>query len=584
MSFQVPITIAQSIENIESNRYLLPAIQREFEWSHEQIEWLFDSIMRDFPISSFLFWRVEGDTKTDYKFYRFLREYREFFKTHNEEYETSGHNDFTAVLDGQQRLTSLYIGLKGSYAYKKPRVRWKDSEENLPTRKLYLNLEEPLNDTEDGRIYEFKFLTSKQYELNTKKWFRVGEILNLANHFQFNKYLDANGLKENEFTYETLANLHEKIHTTASINYFLEKEQSLDKALNIFIRINSGGEPLSFSDLLMSIAIANWEQKDARKEIYKLVDEVRDKGFFISKDFILKTFLFLHSKDIKFRVTNFTSDNAKEFEKNWDQIKGSILAAFDLIKRFGYVESTLTSKNAIIPIIYYIYHRNFYKNFALVKQFSDDRKVIKKWLNLALITRVFGGQADNILTIIRNVFTDNITTAPLNSNISEFPASNIVTRLKGTTKDMTMIDEYIENLLLTQKDDNLAFSILALLYPNLDYRNGDFHKDHLHPISKFKSNTLAHHQIPSDDYSFFLNPDNNNSILSLQMLDSNENMSKQDKGLKEWIQTEAVSQGISNNKLCENHIIPNNYLEFKDFKLFIEERKKLLVEKLKMVF
>ncbi|MDX8392567.1 MAG: DUF262 domain-containing protein, partial [Mariprofundaceae bacterium] len=103
MSFQTPITIAEAIRNIEQNRYLLPAIQREFRWKHEKIEWLFDSIMRNYPISSFLFWRVEGETKGKFKFYKFIREFRKRYKTNNEEFNTQGHNDFTAVLDGQQR-------------------------------------------------------------------------------------------------------------------------------------------------------------------------------------------------------------------------------------------------------------------------------------------------------------------------------------------------------------------------------------------------------------------------------------------------------------------------------------------------
>jgi uncharacterized protein with ParB-like and HNH nuclease domain len=60
MSFQTPITIAEALDNIENQRYLLPAIQREFEWPHYKIEWLFDSLMRGYPISSFLFWNVES--------------------------------------------------------------------------------------------------------------------------------------------------------------------------------------------------------------------------------------------------------------------------------------------------------------------------------------------------------------------------------------------------------------------------------------------------------------------------------------------------------------------------------------------
>ena len=582
MSFQTPITIAQAIDNIENNRYLLPSIQRDFVWSHKKIEWLFDSIMRDFPISSFLFWRVEGDTKNQFKFYSFLKEYREYFKTHNEEFNTDGKSEFTAVLDGQQRLTSLYIGLKGSYAYKKQRVRKVDTEQNIPTRQLYLNILEPLKDNDEGETYEFKFLTKEQYSKEPTKWFRVGKIMELANNFKFNKYLDENNLKENEFTYETLSILHENIFMKQSINYFLETEQNIDKALNIFIRINSGGEPLSFSDLLMSIAIANWKEKDAKKEITKLIDEVRDRGFFISKDFVLKTFLYLHSKDIKFRVSNFSAENAKEFEAKWEEIRSAIIMAFDTVRSFGYVESTLTSKNAMLPIIYYIYHRKVYTDFSSRKAYEQDRSLIRTWLNIALLKRIFGNQADNILNTIRTEFTDDVSTTPIEATIVEFPKEQIINRLKGTTKDMNMDNDYIENLLISQKDENITFSILALLYPNLDYKNSNFHKDHLHPVSWFKKENLNENNISEDKHEFYLNVDNHNSILNLQMLDANENQSKQDRGLKEWVQEEAKKQNISIEKFCENHLIPN-VLEFENFEEFIDKRRALLTSKLKEI-
>lgn len=90
MSFQMPITIREAIENIDSENYLLPAIQREFEWDTDRIEWLFDSLMRDYPISSFLFWNVEGRNISDYHFYKFLREYRERYKIHNENANVDG--------------------------------------------------------------------------------------------------------------------------------------------------------------------------------------------------------------------------------------------------------------------------------------------------------------------------------------------------------------------------------------------------------------------------------------------------------------------------------------------------------------
>ncbi|MFS4418660.1 DUF262 domain-containing protein, partial [Maribacter sp. 2307ULW6-5] len=186
MSFQIPITISDAIERIESNKLLLPAIQREFIWTHSKIEWLFDSIMRNYPISSFLFWNVEEKTSKNYRFYKFINEYRERYKTHNEEISTNGINSFNAVLDGQQRLTSLYLGLKGSFGYKEYRRKWEDTEWSIPTRHLYLNISNELTEEEDGRIYEFSFLEKdltqerEVYETEDKNWFKVGAILNYS--------------------------------------------------------------------------------------------------------------------------------------------------------------------------------------------------------------------------------------------------------------------------------------------------------------------------------------------------------------------------------------------------------------------
>lgn len=571
MSFQTPITICEAIRNIEQNRYLLPSIQREFEWSHDKIEWLFDSIMRNYPISSFLFWRVEGDTKTDFKFYQFIREYRQRYKTHNEEFSTLGHSDFTAILDGQQRLTSLYIGLRGSYAYRTPRLREENSERVYPTRYLYLNITRPLENEEDGRIFEFKFLTKTEADEHSESWFKVSEIYGLSDDFDFNKHLDDNKLKDNEFSYRTLSTLKNVIHSKPIINFFLETEQKIDKALNIFIRINSGGEPLNFSDLIMSIAVANWEAKDARREIHALTDAVIEKGFSITKDFILKAFLYLHSKDIKFKVTNFSKSNARDFENEWGRIRDSILSAFDLIKSFGFIDATLTSKNSVLPIVYYLYHRDIYNEFESRTEHSADRLIIKKWLHTVLVKRLFGATTDSVLSQIRKAFTDDVTERPIPLNIYEFPVTKINGQIR---KDTGISDEFIEELLLTQKDDKYSFSTLALLYPDLDYRNNNFHKDHLHPLVMFDN--LDKECAKNNDWQTY------NSIKNLQMLDANENMSKNGKSLLDWVNTQADSPGRLQTFL-NSHLIPDTDLSIDNFSQFIEARENLLREKLREI-
>tara|TARA_R110001599_G_scaffold64023_3_gene178908 strand:- start:525734 stop:527452 length:1719 start_codon:yes stop_codon:yes gene_type:complete len=568
MSFQLPITIAAAIQNIENNRYLLPAIQREFEWKHHKIEWLFDSIMRNYPISSFLFWKVEGSTKSEYKFYKFIKNFKQRYNTHNEEISTSGLNDFTAVLDGQQRLTSLYIGLCGSYAYRMPRLHEENSERVYPTRRLYLNILNGLEDEEDGRTFEFKFLTDQEFRDEPEKWFKVSDIMGLGDDFEFDEYLDARNLKANRFSYKALSTLKRVVHAMPLVNFFQESEQSLDKALNIFIRINSGGEPLNFSDLIMSIAVANWKSTNAREEIHSLVDSVRDKGFTISKDFVLKTFLYLHSNDIKFKVTNFSKNNAIEFEREWVQIRDAILSVFDLIKTYGLTDFTLTSKNALIPIVYYIYHIKITKDFHTSIGHTNDREAIKKWLHTVLIKKVFGGTSDSVLTQIRSAFTSKVSVTPMEHIDEVFPVGRINTALK---RDLGITEEFLDDLLLTQMEDVYAFSVLALLYPNLDYKNNNFHKDHLHPSYRFK-------ELPETDKSKY-QWETYNSILNLQMLDANENMSKQELDLKAWVNAQTANQ--DRVSFLNNHLIPDTNLELSNFAEFIELRKVILKDRLK---
>jgi Protein of unknown function DUF262. len=119
-------------------------------------------------------WKVQGENKTDHRYYSVLKTYREKYNTHCQEVNTASIPDFEAVLDGQQRLTALYIGLKGSYAYKKKNFAWKDNEHSIPTRKLYLCLTEDSIDedeNEDGRVYDFRFLTKEELQNSDKIWF-----------------------------------------------------------------------------------------------------------------------------------------------------------------------------------------------------------------------------------------------------------------------------------------------------------------------------------------------------------------------------------------------------------------------------
>src|SRR5690554_2740109 len=118
MAYETPITIKKAIDLIRKKHYVLPSIQREFVWDTFQIERLFDSLMRDYPISTFLFWKVEKSRIKDFQFYEFLKHYHQVTSRHNRKADLTEEEDVIAILDGQQRMTAMYIGLTGSHATK----------------------------------------------------------------------------------------------------------------------------------------------------------------------------------------------------------------------------------------------------------------------------------------------------------------------------------------------------------------------------------------------------------------------------------------------------------------------------------
>jgi Protein of unknown function DUF262 len=589
MSFQTPISVSDVISRVRSRRLLLPAIQREFVWEPHKVEWLFDSLLQGYPIGSFLFWEVrDPSAKSDYRYYEVLKEFRERYQTHNPEFNTKGHMDFDAVLDGQQGLTALFIGLTGTYAYKKPRVWWEDNERALPTRKLYLNLSGPApeDDNEAGRKYEFKFLTVDEFDDNPKKWFNVARILDIPQAYEFTQMLISDGHQDHKFAATALSKLHAVVHTERIINYYIVTKADMEQALNVFVRVNSGGEPLSLSDMLMSTAIANWTSRDAKKEILGLVDQVQARGFFISKDLILKACLYLYNSDIRYKVSNFSAAQVKPFEDNWDAVQASILAVFDLVGGFGYDDRSLTSKNALLPIIYWVHHKGIAKGLTSQIGLRDDRDAMRRWLHTMLLKGVFGSSADTILAAIRKAFVGETFGKPfLLPDLAGFPAAAIGTILRAQGKDPQVTDEFIESLLYTEYEDRQAFTILALLAPNLDYKNGGFNKDHLHPESAFKNKALSAANIASADFDFYRDRRHWNSILNLRHLDASENKSKQASTLADWASEEAKRQKVSLAKFCTDRRLPDDatLLDLARFRAFISARRKLLGEELRQL-
>lgn len=573
--FKPALTIKTVVNRIHQNHYLLPSIQRELVWKPEQIINLFDSIMRGYPVGTFLFWNVNEYSQKKFQFYKFIRTYNKNKATHNEKAHISAEDDIVAILDGQQRFTSFYMGLSGTYTEKVPKNR-RENENKSPEQKLYLNLLGQPEETENpvSNEYIFKFLTNQESTEKNENtfWFRIGGILDFTDINLMLDFIDSTGIlrdfgdEKSKFARATLTKFWNCVHHDTIIHHYLETSQELDKVLQIFIRVNSGGTPLGYSDLLLSIASAHWKKIDAREEINEFLNEINLDGTFdFDQDLILKSALVLSDiLEIGFKVDNFNVENMTKIEENWDLMKESIRIAVHLVESFGYNSKRLTSNNTIIPIAYYLMKNSNPKNFVDNSKFKDERKKIRSWLSASLIKKVFGGTPDEILKPIREVLKDNF---------KEFPHEEIINKFRGKSKTLIFSEDDLEELFENKYGTKYTFSILAMMYPKLDFKN-HFHEDHIFPKSKMSLRELKNHGIKKEDFSFY--EQNKDKIPNLQLMDGPENEEKSSTLFKKWLDEKQIDE---KTEFMKNNYIPENIsLEHNNFIEFYNQRKELLKE------
>lgn len=566
------ISIKDVIEEINVS-YFLPDIQREYVWldrpNERKIEQLFDSILRDYPIGSFLFWKLKtSDIETDksaqddrdklnFQLYEFMEEY-DVRNPHNKKIDITkvNSNDLHIVLDGQQRLTSLFIGLKGARTLKKPKGWW-DNPNSFEEKKLYLNLKykPEEEDAEDGYQFEFKKTDSLPENDENNYWFRVGEILNISS---LNRYCRENNLDDNAA--DTLERLKNAICTERLISYYEESEKNLNKVLKIFIRVNSGGTKLTYSDLLMSILTANFSS-DIREVMNTFVDSIKSNGFgCFGRDQILKTCFILVGVNHKFILKNFSKQNISKIESNWTTITEKILDAIQIIKDFGY-SGQLSSGYIITTIALYLYSRSL--DYGDINRDIPEKNEMWKFVRNAQITSFFSTSHDWKLSRVIEAMSSS-------NNFREF------NDIMETNRFLKITDDDIEGMLTLEYGNPATLPVLQVLYPNLDYKNSTFHIDHIYPKSKFTSkNTM----LPPEYLGM------KNCIFNLQLLQGQENIVKKDSDPIDWLNSNFGNDEERIKAYKKDNYIGQDFsMRWEDFGQFMIERTNNLKIALKKVF
>ncbi|WQX71924.1 DUF262 domain-containing protein [Helicobacter pylori] len=539
----------------------LPDIQREYVWlkkaDEKKIEKLFDSILRGYPIGSFLFWKLpkediaksdeQDSDKLNFQLYQFITNYDER-KPHNEKIriEQIRRDDLYIVLDGQQRLTSLYIGLKGTRTLKKKKAR-NDNPNAYEEKRLYLNLKHQPNMDNPEDNYEFEFHAKTPENDKKHFWFKVGDILELKSVINYAREHKLDG--EESALLETL---NKAFHDKQLFSFFEETEKNLNKVLNIFIRVNSGGVKLSYSDLLMSILTASFSS-DIREKMNELVDALKDKGFpNMGQDQVLKTCLLLIGKDTTFELKNFNKKNIKEIEDNWEKITDSIYNVAKLLETFGY--AGYLGSAYILSSLAYFYFLNSKMN-------ENDKEQALKFVRNAQITSYFSSSTDTKLSAIAHSMKEAQTFESFNHNLA-----------KHEKNPLKITNDMIEEM-VNYKYSDQVFPILQILYPHLNYKTTTFHIDHIYPKSKFNKKNKKLNQ---DFYGW------RDYLFNRQLLEGAENIAKKDKDPEVWLKEEYKDnqQAIEEYKK-RNYIDTNLRLEWENIEEFREKREEAIIEKLK---
>jgi hypothetical protein len=405
---------------------------------------------------------------------------------------------------------------------------------------------------------------------SSELWFRVGRIID-ENIDDLTDELD-------DIDFDTdlrrkarniLRGLSRSINYQDKISYYEESNQDLERVLNIFIRMNSGGTPLSYSDLLLSIAVAQWDTLDAREEIHAIVDEMNTEGdgFNYSKDLVLKAGLMLSDiGSVGFKVENFNKANMRILEENWQRLKNSLLLAVRLFAAFGFNAQNLRADSALLPVAYYLHVRKLDASYLSRSEYAQDRSELRQWLVKSLLkaSGIWGSGLDTLLTAIRKVLAEKSATG--------FPAHEIESVMASRGKSLAFSDEEIDELSELEYGNNRTFALLSVLFSGFDFSH-HFHVDHIYPKSLFKKANLRKNDVPDERIDSLIAFANR--LPNLQLLEGTINNEKRQKMPQEWYEQLWPELAARENHL-QSQAIGKLVSNLSQFDEFYEDRKKTL--------
>lgn len=554
------ITIYEALENIKNGKYVMPAFQRQYVWNMEQIEKLWDSILLDYPIATFLFWHVDDDNVSwDTYFCNFLSEVTFDSKRQADSvnYELSSINvnlTDTAVLDGQQRLTSLFLSLYGQAYIRQKHARKKIAGGTVVKLLIELNKNRLAVDEEEYNSKKFDIRFAERIGKLSPTQFEVKNILDpqfredSTREQAIEKAIVNVPPESKEYARGILNQLYRKIFVEKLIRYTKIKDMKQDDALEMFVRFNSGGKALKKHEITMSILEAYWPS--AKTEFGKVLDGPY-AGF--GSDFIVRAALMLYGDVIK---SNINKQIAEDLKNHWQEFKKALRNLEAVLKGMKIeVSRFANSWNVLLPIIYFIYYNT---------EYEKNLEGIRAYLVRAVLFTYFQSGTTSKLQQMK-------------SSINSYNYEITVDMMEIQIGDLRVTDGKIDDILNSEKGSRVAGE--ALYFLGLDWinKNCKYEQDHLHPDERFnRPNPVS---VPMEEWNKWRS--NRNRLPNLHLLEGRENASKNSMRLVDYYNDMNDEQKAVFRKQA---LIPDDVsLELEQFGEFYEKRKALLMDKIRQL-
>lgn len=514
---------------------------------------------------------------------------------------------YSLILDGQQRLTSFYIGIYGSYT---TRIHgaWKKNASSYNRRHLYLDLLSGKK-TEEGHdrglVYEFDFRKSGGLnKAGDSYWLKVASLLATEDTLTADAFLE-----KEQFLDEVQTRLSSSLSDTErsdalstakklwwGVNerdaVLTETTTTDDKtARELFIRRNKGGIELSGVDILLALLTGYWDTDeegtptDAKNEIEQFTDRLSgnerlsEEGFTFGKRFTLRTLLLLSKETPSFRKDGrYDGERLEEAEDIFHdpEFEQAVVDAFELAADLGFHNAALSSKTVVTPVVQFLYEHDY--------DTTGGNEEIHYWLATAVLNSIFGDiGSQQVLETAR----DHV----LESGGEEFPAREIFEDLSGRGTTTHLDEDILDQLLdeINYQSGSRRNVLLTHLYRGARRAgHAAYEVDHIFPRRKLaKSTYLEQHGVPTERVDWY--KEHRDHIANLQLLSSDgENQSKSDRDFSDWL--ERIEEGKVENipskeDYFETHRIPQNppqyeYPQFEGFLMGESGRKQLIKEEL----